>query len=391
MNSSYDVVVVGAGPAGCMAAMKAAENGARTLLLEKHGKIGEPVCCAEGITTIGLKRVIDPEPEWIASRIEAARIVGPSGEGVTIDHPEAGYVLHRDRFDAGLAEKARAAGADLVTSAPVVGLKLAGKNGIESLIIEVDGSTTEVKAKIVIAADGVESRVAAMAGILTTLGLTGIDSACQYLAGDIPVDEGLISIYIGNAVAPGGYAWVFPKSKNTANIGLAIAPPRANGKTAKEYLDRFAAERFSGFTCLKQMMGVVPIFDPDVQLVKGNLMLVGDAARVLDSLSGAGISNALISGSIAGKVAADALLNGNDLKAYPREFWRLKSWELHAYKLFRSVFLKASDSEFDKIVKAIDDFFPEKKVRAVNVPDVIFKIVLRNPGLITLARYLITQ
>jgi digeranylgeranylglycerophospholipid reductase len=391
MDSSYDVVVVGAGPAGCLAATRAARNGARTLLLEKHEKIGLPVCCAEGITTLGLTRVIDPKPEWISTVIKAARIVGPSGTSVTIMHPEAGYVLHRDRFDNGLAEMARDAGVDVVTSAPVVGVNLAAQSQVASVVVDGNGSRHQIKGKVFVAADGVESRVAAMAGISTTLKLNALNSACQYLTGNIEIDEGIISIYIGNRIAPGGYAWVFPKSRNMANIGMAISPPKADGKTAKEYLHQFMGIHFPEHERLKEMMGVVPIFDSSIPLVKGNLMLVGDAGRLLDSLSGAGISNALISGSIAGEVAAMSLNNEVKLKDYPRQFWKLKLWELHAYRLFRSVFLKANDSEFDKIIKAIDEFFPEKEVRAVNIPDVIFKIILRNPTLISLAKYLVTQ
>jgi digeranylgeranylglycerophospholipid reductase len=391
MDKTYDVIVVGAGPAGSMAALKAAEGGAKTLLLEKHEKIGEPVCCAEGITVMGLERVIKARPEWISAKIEGARFIGPSGKSVCILHPEAGIVLDRSVFDSDLAKLAVNAGAEIQTCAPVVDLKMNQAGAVNSLLVDNHGSKNKFSATVIIAADGVESRVAQMAGIDTTLSLHEIDSACQYLAGDVDFDEGIISLYIGNSIAPGGYAWIFPKSKNTANIGLAIYPSKADGKTAKEYLDLFMAERFPGYKHLKTMMGIVPAFNPGIPMVKGNLMLTGDAARVLDSLSGAGISNALISGSIAGETAAAFLTNETELKEYPRQFMKLKSRELYAYKLFRSLFVKVLDSDFDKIIDAIDDFFPEKKIRNINVPDTIFKLVLKNPGLLGLARYLITQ
>ncbi len=391
MDKSYDLIVVGAGPAGAMAAKCAAENGARTLLLEKHERVGIPVCCAEGITTTGLERMISPRPEWIASTIEGADIIGPSGFRLTFLHPRAGYILNRDVFDADLARLAVETGAELAVSSPALGLRMSGNNGIESVIIDHAGQKMEVKARAVIAADGIESRIAYMAGIDTTISLEDIDSACQYLVDDVELENGIISIFIGNEVAPGGYAWVFPKSKNTANVGLAVCPSRSNGKIAREYLDSFMAERYPGYRRIKTLMGAVPAFQRSLPLIRGNLMLVGDAARVVDSLSGAGISNALLSGSIAGRVTAAWLRDQGDLEDYPREFFKLKKRELYAYKLFRSIFIRTTDDEFDRILKNLDEFFPQKKVQAVDVPDIIFKLIFRNPGLLKMARYLIAK
>jgi digeranylgeranylglycerophospholipid reductase len=391
MDKNYDLIVVGAGPAGAMAAKCAAENGARTLLLEKHERVGIPVCCAEGITTTGLEQVLNPRPEWIASTIEGAGIIGPSGFRLTFLHPRAGYILNRDVFDADLARLAVEAGAELAVSSPAVGLKLSGGNGIESVIVDHAGQKMEVKARAVIGADGIESRIAYMAGIETTISLDDIDSACQYLVDDVELENGIISIFIGSEIAPGGYAWVFPKSSHTANIGLAVCPSRSNGKIAREYLDSFIAERYPGYRRIKTLMGVVPAFQRSLPLIRGNLMLVGDAARVVDSLSGAGISNAIISGSIAGRVAAAWFRGQGNLEDYPREFFKLKRRELYAYKLFRSIFIRTTDDEFDRILKNLDEFFPQKKVQAVDVPDIIFKLIFRNPGLLKMARYLIAK
>jgi digeranylgeranylglycerophospholipid reductase len=391
LDSHYDIIVVGAGPAGSMAAMHAARGGAKTLLLEKHEQVGLPVCCAEGITTAGLESVIKPRPDWISTTIRGARLEGPSGMALTFLHPNAGYVLNREVFDAGLAQMAVDAGVDLATSSPVVGVNHDGEYKIKSVFISSETGRTEIFSRIVIAADGVESRVAYMAGIDTTVALDDIDSACQYVVKNAEVDSGIINIIIGNEIAPGGYAWVFPKSNDTANIGLAVCPSKANGKTARDYLNLFIAERFPASERIKTVMGVLPTYNRNLPLVYGNLMLIGDAARLLDSLSGAGISNALLSGSIAGKVAAACLKGEGDIKDYATEFMSLKRRELYAYKLFRSMFVKTSDNEFEDILKSIDGLFPIKKVRAVNVPDIIFKLIFRNPGLMKMARYLIAK
>lgn len=390
MDNFYDVIVVGAGPAGSMAAMEASKEGAKTLLLEKHPEIGRPICCAEGITAFGLERVIKPRPEWISTRVVGAVIEGPSGAKLTFYHQGAGYVLNRDTFDAGLAQLASDSGAQIEVSAPAVSLKLKGEN-IESVTVNQNGATREIGARIVVAADGVESRIAHFAGLDTHTDPWGIDTACQYLIEGLEFKEMLIALVVGNEVAPGGYAWIFPKSEKSANVGVAISPARSNGENARVFLDRFIKDRYPECRKVGIMMGGTPIFDKGLPLVKGNLMVVGDAARVLDSLSGAGISNAMLSGSIAGSVAAKSLRQEARLIDYQVEFMKLKSRELNAYKLFRTMLVRASDDEFEQVIHALDDFFPEKKVQDIDVPDIILKLIFRNPGLFKLARYLVTK
>jgi len=386
---AYDIVVVGAGPAGCMGAYAAAANGASTILLEKHAAIGLPVCCGEGITTYGLERVLEPKPEWISKVIEGATLVGPDGKSITVHHPQAGYILNREAFDNGLAEMAAGAGAEIIKSAPVIDIEI--RETIQAVIADMNGSRIKLEGRIFIAADGVESRIAKMAGIDTSVSLHNIDSACQYLAENIKIDQELITIFIGNEVAPGGYAWVFPKSGERANVGVSICPARAGGRNARDFLDRFMARRFPESKILKTMVGGIPKYDRAMPFTVGNLMVVGDAARLVDSLSGAGISNALLSGKIAGEVAAKYIRGEADLLEYPRQFMKIKSRELNVYSLFRSMFVRASDDEFCRILEALDGFFPEKKVREVNVPDIILRLVFRNPDLLKMARHLIAR
>ncbi len=389
MNKDCDVVVIGAGPAGSLAALNAARGGARTLLLEKHPAVGRPICCAGGISVVGLKRVVEPDTDWISTLIERITVVSPSGREITVYYPEAGYVLHRDRFDQGLAKMAQDAGAELVTSAPARSFKIDAHGNINSVIIENGVSKVEIEGCIFIAADGVESRVAAMAGINTSLSMDNVDSACQYLMDELDIDDDLIKIYLGNDIAPGGYAWLFPKSRHSAQIGLTILSSRSNGKSAKWYLDRFVSSNFPGQHHKEIMMGALPAFHPRLPLVRGNLIIVGDAARLLDSLSGAGISNAMISGSIAGRVAAQSLIDGSGLGRYPKEFMKLKSRELYAYKLFRSIFVKAKDSDFEKVVDALDAFFPDGRLDSLDIPNLALRLLLKNPSLLGLARYMV--
>jgi digeranylgeranylglycerophospholipid reductase len=172
MKNKYDVLVIGGGPAGALAGKTAAEKGLSALIVEKRPAIGAPVRCAEGIGKEALHEFIDPDPRWISAEMTGAGIVAPDGFfmklGSEMAGSKVGYVLDRKIFDRELVWKASEAGADIAVksraSAPIM------ENGaVKGAKIEYAGRTTEVKADVVIAADGVESKFSKWCGIDTTV------------------------------------------------------------------------------------------------------------------------------------------------------------------------------------------------------------------------------
>ena len=114
MKSEYDIIIVGGGPGGTTAAYHAASRGLKVLLLEKKRDIGNPVRCAEGVGSAGLKEFMEPDPKWIRQKISAFKLIAPDGSTVSLYDKEFGYILDRKVFDYMLAEMAAEKGTEIM-------------------------------------------------------------------------------------------------------------------------------------------------------------------------------------------------------------------------------------------------------------------------------------
>jgi digeranylgeranylglycerophospholipid reductase len=153
--------------------------------------------------------------------------------------------------------------------------------------------------------------------------------ACaQYLLAGIDWDPTCLGYWIAEEAAPGGYAWVFPKGDGKANVGLGIQADLGR-HTALAYLNRFVEQEpaLAVGSPVTMIVGNVPVALPGSRLVADGLMLVGDAARQVDPLTGGGIINAMIAGHLAAQAAADAVIAGDTsalrLAAYQEQFERV--------------------------------------------------------------------
>lgn len=310
MKTDYDVVVVGAGPAGSMAARFAAEKSISVLLLEKDRDVGYPVRCGEAISKAGIEEFIPIDKKWIAAAITKFSFNAPDGSEVILDFGEAGYVLERRMFDYELARTAADAGANIITRAYVNGLLF--ENGkVSGVQYEYNGEQKEITAKVVIAADGVESRIGRWAGLKTHIDFRDMESAVQITAANIPVDQSTLYFFFGKDVAPNGYFWIFPKGNNKANIGLGVSGIIGKKKSAQSFLNDFMNKHYPNTPILTTIAGGVPCSITLDKISAPGIMLVGDAARQVNPLSGGGIASGMIGGSIAGKIAAEAVLSNN--------------------------------------------------------------------------------
>ncbi|MCD4796687.1 MAG: NAD(P)/FAD-dependent oxidoreductase [Candidatus Cloacimonetes bacterium] len=354
VQDRYDIVIIGAGPAGSVAARFAAQNGASVLMLERDREPGIPVRCAEGVSHNGIAPFIDIDERWIASRIEIAKLHAPNGETAKMYNNGLGYVLERRVFDTALCELAAKHGAHLITKADALDL-LWEKEKITGVKYKYCGEIKTVKCDIVIGADGVESRVGRWAGIKTAVRLEDIDTCVQYTLADIDIEENTCEFYFGNNVSPGGYVWIFPKSDHTANVGIGLSGHLSHKKGPKKYLDEFVEKRFPDAKITYTVYGGVPTSATLKEIVRDNIMLVGDAARQVNPITGGGVVQGMIAASIAGKVAADAVrekrFDAKFLKKYSSEWEKKLGKTQRTMFTMKEKFLTMSDERFNNIVR----------------------------------------
>ncbi|MDD1719550.1 MAG: NAD(P)/FAD-dependent oxidoreductase [Methanoregulaceae archaeon] len=315
MKNHYDLIVIGGGPGGAIAARTAARDGLSVCLVEKRPAIGVPVRCAEGIGMEALAEFVKPDPSFISAEMKNAALVAPDGTKMVLESKMAGgkvgYVLERKQFDRELVWQAADAGADISVktraSSPIM------KDGkVAGAQLEFCGMKKDVTADVTVAADGVESKFSRWCGIDTTVPLREIMSSAQYLMTDIDIDPHTTVFYLGNKVAPEGYLWVFPKGDRSANVGIGISGKKSGtGHRAKDYLDRFVASHFPDGKTIECIVGGVSVCRPLPCTVADGLVIVGDAARVVDPLTGGGIYNAMFTGRLAAETAAKAISNGD--------------------------------------------------------------------------------
>ena len=379
-----DVLVIGAGPAGSSAAKHAALNGAEVLMIDKKSEIGSPKRCAEGVSKEGLKELgIEPNSRWITKELSGIRMVSPNGTDVVLDEdkvklPEAGYILERKVFDKFMAMDAARAGAQIMVKTLATGLVRDGDRVIVSA--EHMGHEFEIQAKIIIAADGPESRVGRWAGLKTGTKPKNMESCAQFEMVNVEMAEpDCIEFHFGS-VAPGGYAWIFPKGNDIANVGLGILNTLTE-KTAYQHLLEFVDNNPATQNAqpVELNIGGDPVGGVIKDLVADNALVVGDAAGMVNPLTGGGITSGMTGGRIAGEIAAKAIKNGSwsakDLKEYKSRCQKEVGESFKKYLKTKEYMLSLSDDELDSIAEA----FQETDFDVINTSELIKKLVKVSP------------
>jgi digeranylgeranylglycerophospholipid reductase len=382
-----DVLVVGAGPAGAVAAWQAKQAAPEldVVLLERDRAVGAPVRCAEGVGDAGLREFANPDgADWAARKITRVIFQAPDDTEVLVAERGVGWILDRTRFDAHLAAAAAAAGAEVLVGAEATGMS---RNGGERWHVRVKerGQEDVYRARVVIGADGVETMVGRWAGLDTRVPSRDMESCAQYVLQGIEVDPDAIYLQFSAAIAPGGYAWIFPKGVGVANVGLGLVALKTDGRNARQYLDAWIARRFPNGARTGYTVGGVIVHTTIKKTYADGVMIAGDAAHMINPLSGGGITNAMKAGRLAGCTAAAAIREADTserrLSRYHQAWMELLGEDHLKYYRIKQALESVDDAFFNKLARTVNKIPHERR----SIGRIFAHALIRHPQLIPVA------
>lgn len=362
---TYDAVIVGASIAGLSAGLHLSRAGWSVCIIDRRHEVGVPVRCGEATgNRAELSRFLDMDPSWIACDITgmAAHVNGSRIAQMSV--ADTGVMLHRDRFEQGLARLARASGATVMLDTPVTGLFRNG-TGWGGVVCE---NGARIRASYIVGADGAESYVGRWAGMVGPLRPGEIVSAVQYRMQSGFCNDGLLHFFLGRDAIPCGYLWVFPKGNGCVSVGGGMYNRSAGQASVLRYVDRFI-ESHMGVRPQRETLitGAIPVVLSPRKLTKDNIVLVGDAARQVNPFSAGGIMNALEAADSAARylVALRSAGTRRSADTYSASWNRRQRRQHKVFLYLREIWFSLADEQLPPLLKtaaaAADGVFDRTK------------------------------
>jgi len=355
LTSGYDVIVAGAGVAGCMAAIEASKQGVRIGLFEEHPQVGVPSHCSGVVSLSGLKLLgISSNQAFDQRLIRGARFFPPTGSPIEITRPEpVALIINRMKFDQYLAKNAINNGVELHTKSRITKFE---KTSDQEIHVTIQNQGV-VGAKVLIDASGAGSRLPTQAG-LKPPDWSQILPGLQYELIGTDRQDDLVNLYFGSKRAPGFFAWSIPTGDHSVRAGLATS--KGNVRTL---LDQLVKEHWPKSKIDATKSGSVLVSGPVDRCWSPGFIFAGDAAGQVKQTTGGGIVIGGYCGMLAGKAAASAVKDPRRadqfLETYDHE-WREKfSSDLKKMGIGRRLFFGLSDTTLDKLFPALKPMLGE--------------------------------
>jgi len=376
----FDIVIVGAGPAGSSAAHEAARNGSSVALLEKESVV------AETVRTSGVTWIKDAQsfgiPEDCYNPIKNYSFCSPSNTVSISDDVAKAAVLDVRKTYRHLAKQAQESGAKLFVDTNVTDVITDEQKKPIGVIAKSADKEIKFNAKVVIDCSGFQSVVGKMLGLITQWERFGAGAEYEVRAEN--VDDKTWWLMVGQKYSPAGYAWIFPVGGNIVRIGVGVGKPESDVDPT-ERLNKLMENKegpikdLGEITKIEFHYGLIPNDGLSRKTVYDNLILVGDSAGQANPLVLEGIRYAIRFGRVAGRVASDAVKNDdtseNALKPYETDWKKAIESKINSASKVQNRWIGLSDEQWDKELDVISELSADEFLDFIRADFGISKIV----------------
>ncbi|TFG96171.1 NAD(P)/FAD-dependent oxidoreductase [Candidatus Thorarchaeota archaeon] len=347
-----DAIVIGAGPAGLLAANEIAKRGYEVQVFEEHERIGEPDHCAGLLSVSGLKRLgITVPKESVQNTVDGARIYSPAGHSIMVERGRReASVINRQKFDAWLASRATDSGAEVFTNIKVKDF-IREKGKIQGIKLSTE---KELGARVFVIAEGSRCFLSKRAGF-PIVQKSNKYPAFQYEVSGVNIEDNIVEMFYGHQIAPGFFTWIIPLGEKRARIGLAARDKSRIRLDALMKHHKIISERMKGAKIERSLGGIVLVGMPISKMTIENTVAIGDTAGIVKATTGGGVILGGLTARVAGNIIADSLSNEGDVKhilsQYTKKCKAMVFKELRMMHLAQMALTLLDDKGIDSIIK----------------------------------------
>jgi digeranylgeranylglycerophospholipid reductase len=386
MPEIFDIIVIGAGPAGLGATLSAltAKPRPSVLLVDKIVPWEKPIACAEGVWTDQFKAAAGEKPEWI--RFYISTVVLHSADGSSIAHTakDAGCIINRSRMQKDMADQCASLGAAVRFNVRVTDIK-PEKDSLREVAFADESS---VFCRVVIDASGPVAGFGKREKIASKP--PDLEPAYFVIAQNTGIQQDTIHIFLGKTVAPGGYGWAFPREVGSANIGIVFGNSYRKNADITRHLAKLLDTNFPGARVVHRFAGSIPCEGRPQRTAVRRFIKVGDAASTVNPFTRAGIVEALENGTLAGAAALEMLgapsagKMDEICKKYRRKWIAAQGKKHEKLARAKDALARIPDADYNKAFSSLSKIPPEKR----SISKIIGLSMGRFPRLVFAMRHL---